>query len=278
MSDELEVKKALWLYSNDNEVDGFDKLLALTTSGVPLAQYHLGLICQENQLLFLASDIWQDLLEHEVEPRKPVTELLYEIYSWTGDIPSTEDLIKNEKLSSFKKDLASRNYISDREKTASMAASFLVLERKSSKSLERSWSYEESLKLLEAKANLSVIASQVAYSQEPFVGEASLLVSGSEIWTEDIAERLNDAVASWKDVRSTATEIISNLSQIGKDQSTEMAKVATIALEAQERLFFFAGDMNIEDEDSKLGVNNIAYGLQWTNKVASSFYAGRAGN
>jgi hypothetical protein len=104
------------------------------------------------------------------------------------------------------------------------------------------------------------------------------LVSGSEIWTEDLDERLNDAVASWKDVRSSATELIGDLSQIGKDQSPEMAKVATIALEAQERLFFFAGNMNMEDENSKLGVNNIAYGLQWTNKVASSFYAGLGEN
>lgn len=278
MTEELEVQKALWLYSNDNQVEGFYKLLSLTTNGVPLAQYHLGLMCQENQLLFLASDIWQDLLDHKVQPRRPVAELLYEIYSWTGDIPSTEDLIKKEKLSSFKKDLASRNYVSDRQKTASMAGGFLVAERKASKLLEESWSYEESLKLLEAKANLSVIASQVAYSQEPFVGGASVLVSGSDIWTEDLEERLNDAVASWKSVRSCATELISELSQIGDEHSSELAKVASVALEAQERLFFFAGNMAVEDKETKSAVNNIACALQRTNKVASNYYSGLAGN
>jgi hypothetical protein len=62
MTDALKVEKALWLYNNGNDVKGFDDLLALSTNGVPLAQYHVGLICQKSCLLYLAGDIWQDLL------------------------------------------------------------------------------------------------------------------------------------------------------------------------------------------------------------------------
>jgi hypothetical protein len=272
MAIELELQKALWLYNNDHEVDAFNKLLALATNGEPLAQYHFGVICQENSLLYLASDTWQDLLAHDVEPRKPVAELLYEIYSWTGDMASTEDLITQEKLQELRNDLAARNYIADRAKTASMAGGFLVAARQATQALSESWTYKEALKFLEAKANLSVLSSQIAYSEEPFVGGQSVIASGSDIWTEDLEKVLNDAITSWKDVREYAVELIIQLSQQGKDDSPEIAKVSGIALEAQERLFFFAGSIAIAEEDTKICLNNIAYGLQWTNKVASSFY------
>jgi hypothetical protein len=272
MTIELEVQKALWLYHNDHEFDAFNKLLTLATAGEPHAQYYFGLICQENKLLYLASDTWQDLLAHEVEPRKPVAELLYEIYSWTGDIASTEYLITEENLPQLRNDLAARNYIADRAKTATMAGGFLVAARQATQALSESWTYKEALKLLEAKANLSVISSQIAYSEEPFVGGQSVIASGSEIWTEDLDKVLNDAITSWKDVRDTAVELILQLSEQGKDDSPEVAKVSGIALEAQERLFFFAGSIELSEEDAKICLNNIAYGLQWTNKVASSFY------
>jgi hypothetical protein len=175
-------------------------------------------------------------------------------------------------LKALRKDLESRNFVSDREETASMAGGYLVAERKATQALSSSWSYKQALNLLESKANLAVLASQIAYSGEPFVGGQSVLVSGNDMWSESLDERLNDAVKSWKEVRLESVELLMKLSEMGKDDSPEMAKVATIALEAQERLFFFNGSMNVEDEDTKISVNNIAYGLQWTNKIASHLY------
>jgi hypothetical protein len=153
-----------------------------------------------------------------------------------------------------------------------MAGGFLVAARQATQALSKSWTYKEALRLLEAKANLSVLSSQIAYSEEPIVGGKSVIASGLDMWTENLEQILNDAVASWKDVRRYAVELIIQLSQQGKDDSPEIAKVSGIALEAQERLFFFAGSIAIAEEDTKICLNNIAYGLQWTNKVASSFY------
>lgn len=270
---ELELKKARWLYQSGQEVAAFQKLTALTAKGHASAQHLMGLICQENRLLFMAEDIWIDLLNHRVSPRKQVAEFLYQILTWRGDFLGASELVKDEGLINLKRDLADRNFISDKSKLLKMAGSFQLAAIKAQKKLESQWTFEASLAQIEAKANLATLSSQLYYSGESFTPENIGMLSGDNLWTVDMKSELDNPEEIWSQVRRLASILIGDIAENGDHSKENMSKVATIGLEAQERLFFFNGRLGVEDAEAKQHLTNIAYGLQWTNRIASAFYS-----
>ena len=266
------VEKATEAYRSGKKVEAFAALLDLARNGDALAQYRAAMVCQENMLLYMASDLWNDLLNYQVEPRDVVAKEEYEILMWVGDIKAARKFISTEKMTHLQADLESRDYVQDSSNATKIVGSnaMSLLKLESQRDFDND--FEAGLKALELRCNIATIASQLMLAGKKLDTEGALLLSGEKLWTQDLQDLTNDPLLSWSEVRRIAAHLLGDMSLKPSTPGRLVESIALLGQQAQERIFFLQGNMQVSDEEDKSYLQNIALGIQTRNPVASEFY------
>lgn len=265
-----DTQSALEAYKNGYPVEGFQALLNLSISGDPTAEYWAALICQENMLLFLASDLWNDLLKFDAKPRNKVAKEEYEILVWQGNLGGARDFVSKEGLFEMEGDIESRDLVTDDNKLLRVVGNNIRELLETNSDSYPTTKFREAVRELELKANLGAIASQLHHAKKRTPKTNSMLVSGHQLSFFDFAEYVDDAEGKWADIRYEAARLIGDLNT--EKDKTLQKKIADIGQEAIERLFFLRGSIKVESEDDIRCLQNIGLALRDTKPVASNYY------
>ena len=239
-----------------------------------------GILAQENGLLFIASEIWNELLIQGTQPNQkiaiqPFQEIAnqqFEILIWMGDLEAARRFANTYVLpEKTRRELAERDFL-DPETFHKLLAEYNYRLNRLSEEGKASWTFENLFAQLEVKANIATLASQIHYFSGFYDESATVLVNDTLVEVDSFA--LRDAKKRWELVVRDCAHQIAFLSLQGESARDNIYKVAKLGQQAQERLFFFQGDFEIhgEDQDAKDYLNSIALGLKSHSSLASWMY------
>ena len=276
----VHVAYALSLYKMGRSIEAFEQLLSMTSDGVVEAQFLLGKICKENFFSYLEADIWEDLLAHNVEPRREVAELLYQSYRERGDSTSARRITEKENLSLAKEDLNNWDIFQDTKRVFKEANRIVREAHSLGYELQSKRTFEVHYKLLKSMSELANLKSQFKYSglsEDVFRGHG--LFSGVNLFDgdfllNDLADLLAEARQAWEEMRWVSSNLIVEYHAKGSFEPKQLFLLARIGQDAQEQINFFRDSFKLENNDDKAKQElfNISFGLKFENSLAAWYY------
>ena len=277
------VASALLHYENGRRIEAFQKLLYMTSEGVVEAEFALGKICKENHFSYLESDIWEDLLSHNVQPRVEIANLLYQNYRRRGDATSARKIIEDENLTSAKKDIIIWDIFNDTNKVFKEANRIVREGHSIGYELQSNQTFDGHYKYLKSICELAHLKSQFEYSGisgDSF--ESHALLSGSNLndggfLINDLADLLANPLPAWEEVRSFSSNLIFKYHSRGNSEPEQLFLLARIGQDAQERISFLknSDDIDVKDEKARQELANITFGLQQGSDLAGWYYSAK---
>lgn len=267
-----DLQAAINQYKSGDKVAAFQSFMGLSMSGDATAEYWAAMVCQENMMLFLASDLWNDLLVHQAEPREGIAKEAYEILMWQGRLREARSFIKRERFNQLKDDIESRDYVSNSEEMTRQVATFANALSKLDVDEYPTTKFNDALKQLELKSNLGTISSQLYYEGKTLGENQTMIVRGDDVFGLDLEEYVSDAEAIWEEVRDDAARLLGDLSQSKSPSESLRQSIADLGQQALERLFFIKGSMSLETTLEKNCATNIGIALRQSRPVASVYY------
>ena len=271
------IEKLLQSYASGNQVKASSKLLNLTTSGNPEAQFYLAQIFSNNGLRFLASDSWIDLLDHEVQPREAVSRSYYETLTWLGNTTEARRFLQQEGLFELNNDLDELELVRDKEKLKQKLAQHVLALNKNQESSTLG-PVERDLKDLQISAGLGYISSQIYFSGTSFEIGTSLFVSGQNVFEIDFDSYIYPPEEYWPILLLKSAQILREAINSGQANREFVGELAAFAQDIQERIFFMNGSISASTNNEKYALSAIAMGLNTTRPVAANFYLSILGN
>lgn len=269
----VDVSAALEAYKQGSKLKAFQSLMDMAMAGNPAAEYWAAMICQENMMLFVASDLWNDLLKFEAEPRHLVAKQEYEILIWQGKISDATEFVIREGLDELE-DIASRDMLGDDDFLVRQIGSNVNELIKLTPDEYPTTKFREALRALEIRSNLGAISSQMLHAGKALDNTNVAFARNDHFQYLDFSPYVEDAEKVWTGIAYDASRIIGDISQRDEDLSAIRLEFALLGQQAIERLFFLKGDMVLTTDFDRLLVTNIALALEDKYPVANAFYLG----